>query len=188
MTTEETFNIGPSNWCEQVKAITDPEAKAEAVKKLLDKAFEWALKHNAPVQDYLAEETDRARSQTDDDGEYATKCIKILSEMETHLKTGREKGLNNDEQYIVDSLWSWVPHDYPQPYVDCAKAIYAQVPTLYGESSDERSFVNALMHHTDQTAGQFEVDFDITDTFSLPCSYIMYWAKDYYRRMKGGDQ
>ncbi len=188
MTTGESFNIGPADWREQLTAITDPEAKKEAVKKLVDKAFEWAIQYNAPVQDYLAEETDRVKTHTDNAGEYADKCINILAEVDAHLQTGRAKGLNNDEQYIIDSLWSWVPHDYPQPYVDCAKAIFAEASALLENSTDEHSFIQALLHYTDQTAHQFEVDFDINDTFSLPCSYMMYWGKDYFRRMKGGDQ
>ena len=191
---DKDFN--PRSATELLKAI-EAEYGDEAVKKisfdeanqLLYDALLWAHQNDLPMQDYYAENCDRMR----DDYRYEEDCspfvqclIDALKEMDDHLKQGQALGLTPMEQTTLDILWSWVPHNYPDNYVACAREVAQLIenalpPSIVEPRSKEafKIHFSQLLKETKLLAEKYDVDF-VTDRYNLTLGYLYDWMQTMY--------
>jgi hypothetical protein len=105
--------------------------------------------------------------------------------MKVHLQRGKELGLSLLEQRTLDTLWSWVPHDYPENYVACAREVSDAIVRLLPPEDEERSeegyiaYYNQVIEEVKRLAEKYDVDFD-TSGYSLSAGYFYEWLSKEY--------
>lgn len=166
-----------------------PTAEEEAVlmeaQALFHEAVDWAEWNNVAVQDYLAGKCGMAGVDYEDARVLCTALREALGEMAAHLLKGRELGLSALEQRVVDTLWSWVPHDYWENYVACAREVAAAILRLLPEESAERTtegfmtYRNAVLAEVKRLAAAHDVEFE-TEAYNLSLGYFCDWLAQEY--------
>ena len=163
---------------------TDAEDKMnyDEAHQLYNDAIVWASWHDLAVQDYLAEECaiHRISSGEETPKLYVQKVLDAINEMVNHLGRGRQLGLNDLEQRMVDTLWGWVPHNYPDNYVNCAKEVSAVIQQLLPSEDSERdekayiAFHTKVIEEVKRLAEKHDVVFDTTK-YNLSAGYLDEW-------------
>ena len=140
--------------------------------------------HNDAVQDYYAENCSSAEIDTQDVNEadaFTNKAIEVLTEMKHHVEQGRQLGLNDEQIRVVDMLWSWVPHDYPEDYVATAKEVIEVVDRALPAKTVIRSrkgfkiFYDQLIPQLVKVIEKHDVPVDLTDRYNLTVGYMYDW-------------
>ena len=140
--------------------------------------------HNDAVQDYYAENCSSAEIDTQDVNEadaFTNKAIEVLTEMKHHAEQGRQLGLNDEQIRVVDMLWSWVPHDYPEDYVATAKEVIEVVDRALPAKTVIRSrkgfkiFYDQLIPQLVKVIEKHDVPVDLTDRYNLTVGYMYDW-------------
>jgi len=164
-------------------------AEEEAVQtealELFHEAVNWAEWNDLAVQDYLAGKCSTTSVNHNDSVAFCTALREALGEMAAHLLKGRELGLSALEQRVVDTLWSWVPHDYWENYVACAREVAAAIERLLPAESAERTvegfmtYRNAVLAEVKRLATAHDVEFE-TEKYNLSLGYFCDWLAQEY--------
>ena len=172
------------------KRVTDiqiPQNYDEAYSALRD-MINWAHENDLPMQDYFAENCSHRLSTCESEEErcrFVEAVKKAIQEMKAHLQRGKELGLSLLEQRTLDTLWSWVPHDYPENYVACAREVSEAIVRLLPPEDEERSeegyiaYYNQVIEEVKRLAEKYDVDFD-TSGYSLSAGYFYEWLSKEY--------
>ena len=154
-------------------------------KRIYNEALGWACWNDIAVQDYLAEACGIHLVDSSNQQEYIN-CVKLAIEaMANHLRRGQELGLNNMEQQVVDTLWGWVPHNYRDGYVDCAREVSEAIKRLLPPEDSKKSedgyidYYNNVMKEVKRLAEKHNVDFDTSD-YNLSAGYFYEWLSEEY--------
>ena len=153
--------------------------------RLYNEALNWACWNDMAVQDYLAERCHVLITDEDSQHEYIDAVKKAMGAMAEHLGRGRELGLNELEQRVVDTLWGWVPHDYWDNYVDCAREVSKAIVRLNPPETALRSeagygiYLDAVIKEVKQLAEKYDVEFDTTK-YNLSAGYLCEWLAEEY--------
>ena len=111
-----------------------------------------------------------------------------IDDVNMHLRRGRELGLSKEEIGLVDSLWTEIPHGYPQNYVDAAREIWNKIKPIR-EGFDEKGrkspkdrdmFVKDMVEIALPIAEQHGIDMETDDELSLPMGYLKDWLVNIY--------
>ena len=98
-------------------------------------------------------------------------------------------GLNDEQMRVVDLLWSWVPHDYPEDYVATAKEVIEVVDralpakTVIRSRKGFKMFYDQLIPQLVQVIEKHDVPVDLTDRYNLTMGYMEDWL---YSKYLGG--
>jgi hypothetical protein len=153
------------------------------VKAICKRALEWAVCHNPVIQDYFAQLLHKPSFKDDAEREkYSIDCWSAMLNIHNHLYFGRENGLDEDGQFIIDALWGFVPHPYEDNYVTCTKEIKNAAQSLLherGNQEDMKEYVKTVLEKSSEIAGEHDVDFDIHE-WNISYSYLTYWIENYY--------
>lgn len=119
---------------------------------------------------------------------YIDRLRDAIDDASMHLRRGRELGLTTEEIGLVDSLWSEIPHGYPQNYVVAAREIWRKIKPIR-EGFDEKGrkshkdcdmFVKDMVEIILPIAEKYEVDMQLDDEFSMPLDYLKHWLSNIY--------
>ena len=165
--------------------IDSEEDDYTAAKRIYNEAIYWASWNDMAVQDYLAESCGVHRVKSDNHQEYVN-CVKLaIEEMANHLKKGQDLGLSELEQRVVDTLWGWVPHNYWENYVNCAREVSETIVHLLPPETEERSeegyrvYLDAVITEVKKLAEKHDVEFDTTK-YNLTTGYLCEWLATEY--------
>ena len=119
---------------------------------------------------------------------YIDRLRDAIDEVNMHMMRGSRLGLTEKEIGLVDSLWSEVPHDYPQNYVDAAREIWRKIKPIQdgfyekGRKSkkDCDFFIKDMVELALPIAEKYEVDMELDDEFSMPLDYLKHWLRIIY--------
>ena len=139
---------------------------------------------DVPLADYYTENCDAA-PEYEDEGScdiYINKVLATVEAVKAHLAKGRELGLSDLEIGVVDSMWSFIPHNYPANYVTATREIVEadeRISALAGHqhSWSKREYGKQLMADMKAIAEKHDVDLELDDQFSLPLSYLDNWIE-----------
>lgn len=151
---------------------------ARVARKLVSEAIYEAHFIDTALSDYYVDECDRNEPHWNDEAECNNYIIQVLRTVETvksHLAKGRELGLNDDEIGVVDSLWSYVPHNYQANYVAAAREIVETDKRMFPQMKDIASYWPKLRAEILLIAEKHDVDLELDDPFSLPMGYLNDW-------------
>ena len=160
----------------------------EEAKLAHDQAIEWGSSHDLPVQDFIAENCFYDIKHTEDgeieEASYVAKLLESLRAVDGHLRRGKELGLSEQEQTVIDSLFGGVPHGYLDNYVACARELSAFITkTLPPPGSRDREafikFFKSVRAETLSLAKKHDV-YISTDGYSLSLGYLEVWLKDFF--------
>lgn len=173
----------PIALCEAAEQLAENDA--DEAYYLYSEAISWASWNDMAVQDYVAS-TSGIHQVSRDDAPRFVGCVRqALKAMSDHLKRGLELGLSGLEQRVVDTLWGWVPHDYPDSYVACARevseAIVRLLPPEEIPRTDEgyKVYLRLVIAEVKRLATKHNVEFDTTN-WDLPYGYFCDWLKQEY--------
>ena len=161
---------------------TDAEQKMtfKEANKIYDDAVFWASWNDIPMQDYWVRQCGSSYKWQDNPRPFVKKVLTTLEAMVNHLTRGQELGLSELEQRIIDTLWGWVPHNYQENYVDCAremaKAIVSLAPAEKEKKSEEgyAIFFDKVMGEIKNLAEKYDVEYDTSD-YNLTLGYFYEW-------------
>ena len=191
----EIFDVGEGGVRKQLCELGFPRISVLALKALAKRASDWGTSHNPVVMDNITESTDHLFIDTTDEEkckEQMDKLLEVIDDTENHLRQGKAAGLDYHTQFIIDALWGFVPHPYPENYVDCAKAIFQEasqmmIPEMSKDSPDDEpanQFSRDIVELAKKIAVKYDVEFD--DYFkSLSLSYMHYWGIHYFEIKTG---
>jgi hypothetical protein len=154
--------------------------------------FDKVYRHNDAVQDYYAENCSTADIDTQDVNAadtYINNAIEAIIEMRHHAEKGRQLGLSDEQMRVVDLLWSWVPHDYPEDYVAAAKEVIEVVDRALPAKTVIRShkgfklFYDQLIPQLVKVIEKYDLSVDLTDRYNLTMGYMYDWV---YAKYLGG--
>jgi hypothetical protein len=145
--------------------------------------LDWAVSHNPVVQDYLANAIHYKGIHGDGDWKkIGLDLMTALLNMQNHLSLGKESGLDDHGQFVVDALWGFVPHDYPAEFVASAKDIVASAAALLPAKKDKaakQQFFDKVIQRCGEITKEHDVDFD-TQIPNVSLSYMTYWLQYFY--------
>ena len=115
-------------------------------------------------------------------------CLKdAISDADDHLIEGRKLGLTIEEIALVDSLWTEVPHHYPENYVAAAREVWQKIKPIRDGFSDGRKsqedrdlFTKVMLEIILPIAEKHDVDMELDDEHSLPLEYVKNWLSGIY--------
>ena len=149
-------------------------------------AVGWATNNDKPMQDYFAYGCEfDVQDRHSEPQRAVTSVVNAIKEMSDHLQRGKELGLSELEQRVVDTLWSWVPHDYLDNYVACARevaeVIVRQIPpdTEIRTQKNYYAYMRRVMPEAEQIAKRYDVDFD-PSAFDTSTAYFQEWLASEY--------
>ena len=153
---------------------------------IYDEALGWAINHDIAMQDYWAEQCGYSDLWDEEAPKpIIKKVVEALKEMSDHLKRGRDLELSDLEQQVIDTLWGWVPHDYPENYVACAREVSQAIVRLLPPEREEKTedeyiaYYNKVIAEVKQLAQKHDVDFDTSD-YNLSAGYFYEWLSNEY--------
>ncbi len=104
-----------------------------------------------------------------------------------HLEKGKKKDLSMEEIGLVDSLWTEVPHHYPENYVAAAREIWQKIKPIREGFGDGRKnekdcefFIKDMLEIILPIAEKYDVDMELDDEHSLPLEYVKNWLDGIY--------
>lgn len=107
---------------------------------------------------------------------------------EWHIEKGRKLGLSMEEIGLVDSLWTEIPHSYPNNYVSAAKEICLMALEARDRLGSERKtrvgmkqFIVSMVKDSLPIAEKHGIDMQLDDEHSLPMGYLRYWLRSIYK-------
>ena len=154
--------------------------------------YDKVIGHNDAVQDYYAEHCSTGDFDPQDEKKadtFTNDAIEALTEMKRHAEQGHQLGLNDEQIRVVDLLWSWVPHDYPEDYVATAKEVIEVVDRALPAKTVIRSrkgfqmFYDQLIPQLLQVIEKHDLPVDLTDRYNLTVGYMYDWL---YAKYLGG--
>ncbi len=161
--------------------------------EMLNQAIEWSSEHDLPCQDYLAIHCRDISNwyEGNDSASAISLLIEGLTEMANHLQRGAELKLSELEQRTIDTLWSWVPHDYPESYVACARKLAKKITALKPKKTEVRSekgydiYFNKVINELEKLTKTYGIDEDIAAaggdyTVNLTIGYFHEWLQGEY--------
>lgn len=151
---------------------------ARVARKLVCEAIYEAHFIDSALSDYYVDECDRNEPHWSDEAEcndYVNQVLRTVETVKTHLAKGRELGLNDDEIGVVDSLWSYVPHNYQANYVAAARDIVEADKRMFPQMQDIESYRSELRAEILLIAEKHDVDLELDDPYSLPMGYLNDW-------------
>lgn len=163
----------------------EEEAVLTEALELFHEAVSWAQWNDVAVQDYLAGKCGMSSVDYEDARVFCAALREALGEMAAHLLRGRELGLSALEQRVVDTLWSWVPHDYLENYVACAREVAAAIERLLPAESAKptadgfMAYRNAVLAEVKRLAATHDVEFE-TEKYNLSLGYFCDWLAQEY--------
>lgn len=153
---------------------------------IYDEAIGWSMWHDIAMQDYWAEQCGFGHQWDEADPKpIIRKVLETLKTTAVHLAHGQELGLSDMEQQVVDTLWGWVPHDYQDNYVACAREVSEVIVRLLPPETEERSdvgyvaYYHKVMAEVKQLAAKYDVEFDTSD-YNLTVGYFYEWMSGEY--------
>ena len=176
------FRISNTALVEWLRRTPHRRLAAYTARVMYNEQINWAVDHNPPVQDLVAQECDRFNAAEEPD-DYVRRVLTSLQEVEDHLRRGEVLGLQGDEQVLTDMLWGYLPHDYPENYVAMARELnlylmaHQPARALLRNEATFAAYEDPIFRKCEELAQQHEVDFD-TKTINMPASYVHYWLKD----------
>ena len=167
-----------------------PRVVALIAKILLDQTYFAATKIDSALSDYYVASCMSIRPEWSDKEEcvdYKECVLSAIGEAQEHLQDGYCLGLTDEEIGLVDSMWTYVPHDYPENYVDAAREIWQKIePVRKGFDDGHKSkedcdrFVKDMVEMILPIAEKHEVDMELDDEFSLALAYVKDWLTNIY--------
>jgi hypothetical protein len=167
-----------------------PRVVALVAKILLDQAYFVATKIDSALSDYYVAACMSMRPDWSDKQECMdyTECVfSAIDRAHEHLLDGYSQGLRDEEIGLVDSMWAYVPHDYPENYVEAACEIWQKIePITKGFAGGHKSkedcdrFVKDMVEMILPIAEKHEVDMELDDEFSLALAYVKDWLTNIY--------
>ena len=159
----------PIEWLKDVETRYGADAEQKLSYKeaqdIYSESIGWAIWNDIAMQDFWAEECGYGHQWNEDNPKpIIQKVLATLNTMADHLRRGRELGLSEMEQQVVDTLWGWVPHNYEDNYV--SEEGYA----LY---------YNKVLREVKKLAEKHDVDFD-TSGYNLSVGYLYEWLSNEY--------
>ena len=154
--------------------------------------YDKVIGHNDAVQDYYAEHCSTGDFDPQDEKKadtFTNDAIEALTEMKRHAEQGHQLGLSDEQIRVVDMLWSWVPHDYPEDYVETAKEVIEVVDralpakTVIRSRKGFKMFYDQLIPQLVQVIEKHDVPVDLTDRYNLTMGYMEDWL---YSKYLGG--
>ncbi len=156
---------------------------------MLDVECDKAIVSNQAVQDYYANECYRERldvQQLDECEDFIRRSLEGIDEMYRHHEQGLSLGLSEEQIRVTDALWEYVPHDYLDDYVACARE-FCEVaermlpsrPYIKSENG-VRQYQRETMAELEKIAERYELDFEPYNPSSLAASYTATWLYDKY--------
>ena len=150
-------------------------------------AILWSSWNDIAMQDHWAEECESGIHRWDEDNPkpYVKKVLSTLKTTAEHLIHGQQLGLSDLEQRVVDTLWGWVPHNYQDNYVACAREVSKEIIRLLPPDSEEKSkegyeaYYLQVINEVKRLAAQYDVDFD-TSEYNLTIGYFYEWMSNEY--------
>ena len=142
--------------------------------------YDKVIGHNDAVQDYYAEHCSTGDFDPQDEKKadtFTNDAIEALTEMKRHAEQGHQLGLSDEQIRVVDMLWSWVPHDYPEDYVATAKEVIEVVDralpakTVIRSRKGFKMFYDQLIPQLVQVIEKHDVPVDLTDRYNLTMGY-----------------
>lgn len=167
---------------------TDAEMKMsfQEAHDVYDEALGWAMWHDIAMQDYWAEQCGYAFQWDENDPKpIIRKVLATLKTMADHLQHGQELGLSEMEQQVVDTLWGWVPHNYQDNYVSCAREVSEAIVSLLPPEAEDRNedryiaYYHKVIDEVKRLAEKHDVDFDTSD-YNLSTGYFYEWLSSEY--------
>lgn len=159
---------------------------------MLEVEYSKVVGYNDAEQDYYAEHCPTSDFYTADPEE-ARQAVQMLldglREIRSHREQGRKLGLNDEQERVVDLLWSWVPHDYPEDYVAAAKemveAAEREMPgkTVIRSRQGFLIYKKQLMPSLVAIVKKYDLPVDLTDRYNLTIGYMNEWL---FRKYLGG--
>ena len=115
-------------------------------------------------------------------------CLKdAISDADVHLIKGEKLDLTMEEIALVDSLWSEIPHHYPENYVVAAREVWQKIKPIREGFGDGRktkedcdSFTKDMLEIILPIAEKHGVDMELDDEHSLPLEYVKNWLLGIY--------
>jgi len=184
---DEVYDTGGKQLRQHIADLGYPHIMAHAMKRICERATDWAINHNAVLQDYLVLSTDsmtRSIGTTKVCKEYTEKCIGVLDETEEYLRQGRTLGLNIHTQYIIDALWGIAPHYYDEDGIKCAKDAFKEISAIDISKCKKDVFTTKAIEIIKKHADANNVNF-YTDDINMPLSYMYLWIEMYYNVRTG---
>jgi len=152
---------------------------AYMVRVMYYEMLHWSMEYNPPMQDYLAMQCSDV--EPSDPELYISKVLDVLKVADDHFDRGLKLGLNEDLMALTDMLWEFIPHDYPDEYVQMAcemyKIIQQQLPrdNKFNDQDSYDLFEHAVMDKCFSLAAEREIELS---NFSL--NYIHFWLENKY--------
>jgi|GEM_PF-6255482 len=151
------------------------------------KVLQWALWHNIAVQDYMAFGCGKHIDNCDEHNPqpFVSKVIETVDIVANHLTRGKELGLNDLEQQVIDTLWSWIPHNYQENYVACTREVSKVIKRLLPQETEPRTeegyydYCGFVIDEIKQISQRYDVEFDSSDE-SLTVGYFQEWLSEEY--------
>jgi hypothetical protein len=115
-------------------------------------------------------------------------CLKdAIEDADFHLTRGRKLDLMIEEIALVDSLWTEVPHHYPENCVVAAREIWQKIKPIREGFGDGRKskedcdcFTKDMLKIILPIAEKHDVDMELDDEHSLPLEYVKNWLRGIY--------
>ena len=115
-------------------------------------------------------------------------CLKdAIEDADFHLTRGRKLDLTIEEIALVDSLWTEVPHHYPENYVAAAREVWQKIKPIREGFGDGRKskedcdcFTKDMLEIILPIAEKHDVDMELDDEHSLPLEYVKNWLSGIY--------
>ncbi len=156
---------------------------------MLEVEYSKVIGYNDAEQDYYAEHCPSGEFHTADPEE-ATQAVQMLldglREIRSHREQGRQLGLSAEQERVVDLLWSWVPHDYPEEYVAAARemveAAECEMPgkTVIRSRQGFLDYKKQLMPKLVAIVRKYDLPVDLTDRYNLTTGYMNAWLYSKY--------
>ena len=168
-------------------ADAEQEMSFREARDVYEEAIHWASWNDIAMQDYWAEECGSGSHEWDEENPkpFVNQVLATLKTTAEHLKHGQQLGLSDLEQRVVDTLWGWVPHDYPDNYVACAREVSKAIIRLLPPESEERSkegykaYYTQVIDEVKRLTAHYDVDFD-TSEYNLTVGYFYEWMSSEY--------
>lgn len=189
--TYEDFTIENTALVAWLRETPFRHVAAMVARIMLDLEFTHVVRQDDAIQDYYAENCDTSFFDVQDIDKCNAFVEAVLRSIETvkkHCQRGRELGLDDEQRRVVDILWSWVPHDYEQAYVDAGKevveAVNASLPdkTFIRSEKGFDAYRKQVMPSLVKIVEKYELGVDLTDQYNLTIGYLNDWL---YRKYMG---
>jgi hypothetical protein len=187
--TRDAFYYSNKPLVDWIRTTTYRRIAALTLRAMLDVECDKAMVTNQAVQDYYANECYHLSWDVDKVDEcetFITRCLDGMDEMYRHHERGLALGLTEEQIRVADALWEYVPHNYTDDTVACAREFCLEAERLmpkrpYIKSENGvRQYQREAMEALKKIADRYEIDFEPYKPSSLAASYTAVWLYDKY--------